>query len=117
MSAAQGKGFLATAWAASAGLILGAPAAALNQQVLADTLYYDCRAGGPGMGLGVSLICAVAAVAGAAVSWRARAAAARDEAPQARRFLAEVSAGSAGLFLFAILAMALASVLVPSCHR
>ena len=117
MAGARHTGFLTTPGAAAAGLILGGPAVMLNQQLLADALYWDCRLGGPVMGLGLSLLTALAALAGGWISWRARSAARGAEGAEPRRFLAEVSAGSAALFLLAIAAMALASVLVPSCHR
>jgi hypothetical protein len=109
--------FLRTPWAAFAGVIVGAPAAALTQQLLSDVLYFDCRNGGSGLGLVVVVATGLLTLGGGLVSWAARRAADQDQEPGARRFLAEVGAGSAGIFLLAILAMGLASLIVPSCHR
>jgi hypothetical protein len=114
---ADGRSALNTPWAACAGVIAGAPATAATQQLLGDALYFDCRLGGPVLGLAVAIAAALLTLVGALVSWRARAAAADDPEGAARRFLAEVSAGIAGVFLLAIVAQALAAVIVPACHR
>jgi hypothetical protein len=99
------------------GVIVGAPAVALTQQLLADALYLDCRLGGPVLGLTVAIATGALTIVGGLVSWRARAEAAKDPDGEARRFLGEVCAGIAGVFLLAIVAQGLATLIVPACHR
>lgn len=106
-----------TPWAACAGLFVGAPALAVNQQLLADLLYWNCRAGFPITGVIVALATGGLTLAAGLTSWRTRARAEQADAPGARKFLAEVGTASAAVFLLAIVAQTLAGLIVPECHR
>jgi len=102
-----------------AGLFLGAAAWFAHQQGVSSTIYWDCRLGGPVLTAGLGLVAALVTAAGGWISWRAHQASRRAaEGPAHNRSVAGmIGAGSAGMFLLAILFQSLTGVIVPVCHR
>ena len=94
-----------------AGWVAGPAGVALNQQILADQLYWDCRTGGPGMGMLVGAGCALLIVLGGWTSWRTRNV---DEG--CGRFAGSLGAWGAGFFLLALSFQTLAAFIVPGCR-
>lgn len=117
MASVAAARFYDSPWAACAGLFVGAPAVAVNQQLAANLLYWSCRSGFPLTGLVLGLVTGALTLSAGLLSWRARAYAEQAEVPGARKFLGEVGAASAAVFLLAIIAQTLASLIVPECHR
>jgi hypothetical protein len=96
------------------GLVAGALALALQQQILADLLHYVCtdeRALGLAIGAGAALL----TIAGGAASYRAMRASSATLDIGARRFVAKLSLIAAAFFLFAIALQTAAAVLAPPC--
>jgi hypothetical protein len=115
MSVPLGRSSLAP-WA---GLFLGAAAWFGQQQIGSSTVYWDCRLGGPLLTLGLGAVAAVLTVAGGLISWRVhrRLRAAPQGGPHNRSVAGMIGAGSAAVFLLAILFQSLIGVIVPACHR
>jgi hypothetical protein len=96
------------------GLVAGAIALGLQQQVLADLLHYACtdeRRVGLAIGAGAALL----TIAGGALSYRALRASGATLDIGARRFVAKLSLIAAAFFLFAIALQTAAAVLAPPC--
>ena len=107
-----------TAYAPWAGVFLGAVGWFGQHQTGSSAVYWDCRMGGPWLTAGTGLAAAAVVVAGGLISWAARTAPADSEGRQeTRRFAAWVGAGSAGMFLFAVLLQTLTGFIVPGCAR
>lgn len=109
MSARASSGSFAP-WA---GLFLGAAAWFAQHQVCSATIYWDCRLGGPVLTAGVGLAAAVVTVAGGWMSWWTYRAKDRSN----RSVSGAIGAGSAAIFLLAILFQSLIGFIVPACHR
>ncbi|MDB5444747.1 MAG: hypothetical protein JWQ97_64 [Phenylobacterium sp.] len=102
-----------------AGLFLGAAAWFAHHQGASDLIYWDCRLGGPLLTAGTGLVAGLVTAAGGLISWRTHTAIRRAaEAPAHNRSVAGmIGAGSAAVFLLAIVFQSLAGVIVPACHR
>ena len=98
------------------GLFLGAGAWFADQQLSSDVNVWDCTVGGGAWAVGVGVVCALIALAGALVSWRARSRGV-DSDPQSQRFAGVVGAAAAVIFTLAIAFGVLAGLLLPSCQR
>jgi hypothetical protein len=107
--------FLHSTFAPWAGLFLGALGWAAHHQLGSSLSFADCRLGGPMLSGGLGLGCAILALVGASVSWRARRAG--DGRPETRAFAAWISLMAAGLFLLAIVLQTFAGFVLPDCHR
>lgn len=94
-----------------AGLVLGVLALGIVHQFGSDATFDDCLAASPGpillVGLLGLIVCAVSGFA----SWRT----ARRSDSDARRVVGAISAGSAALFIFAILLAMIATLVLPPC--
>jgi len=101
-----------------AGLFLGALGWFVDHQGGSDTIFWDCRLGGPLFSGSLGLACGLLVVAGGVISWRARKATPdAQDAPENHSFAAIVGAGSAALFLLAIAFQTLNGFIIPGCER
>lgn len=101
-----------------AGVFLGAIAWFAQHQGASNAVYWDCRLGGPWLTAGTGVACAAVIVAGGLVSWKARAAPpSTPDRPESRSFAGWVGAGTAAVFLFAVLLQTLSGFIVPGCFR
>ena len=112
------SGWAARPWAPWAGLAAAAAAVALNHQILADTVYFDCSRGNPLTVSATSVIALLLTIGGGLLSWRARGRG-EDQGPEprSRRFLALLSVMAAALAVFAIVLQLMAGMIVPTCAR
>lgn len=96
------------------GLAVGIIAAGVDHQFGAEGMFNSCGAISPVPILIVSLIAVVVTILGALLSLRIL----RDDAEtQARKVIAAVSVGSAGLFVFAMILPVIASLIIPACFQ
>jgi hypothetical protein len=109
----------ANPWTPWAGLLVGAAAWFAHHQSASSTIYWDCRLGGPLLTAGLGLLFGLATVAGGLLSWRVhrRCAAAEDPSAHNRSVAGMIGAGSAAVFLLAIVFQGLSGLIVPACHR
>jgi hypothetical protein len=98
------------------GLYLGVMGWFVDHQVGSDTIFHDCSKGGPQLTVGVGVACGLVVALGGGLSWTAGPASA-DASGQNRRFASLVGAGSAGLFLLAIIFQSMPGVILPACQR
>ena len=96
-----------------AGLVIGLIALAIVHQYGSDGVFDDCERVSPGPLLVVSFLGLLACAGSAFASWRSM----EGSASEARRVVAIVSAGSAALFIFAILLSMIAAVVLPPCFQ
>jgi hypothetical protein len=90
---------------------------ALHQQVVAQSLHFDCRATSGGVAVGWGVFALALVLGGAFVSWRARAAADEDATRAAlRRFAVRVGMMAALLATLGIAFQILASTILPGCR-
>jgi len=82
----------------------------LHQQLLSDLEHFDCRLGGPVLGIIVSALIGACVVIGGVLCWRLGA---RTDEPM--RFIGTLGAVSAAIFLFAIVLQMLGTLIVPVC--
>jgi hypothetical protein len=95
-----------------AGGALGVAAWALHQQVLAQSLHYDCALASPWVGIAGGGGALLVTVFGAMWSWRSG----HDEADAPRAFIARANAIAALPFALAIVLQTLATQLLGSCQ-
>ena len=105
--------FLAEAFAPWAGLIIGLLAAGFVHQFGSDGTFDHCRTISPGPLLIVAAFGVVACLASGAASWRK----VRGSDDETSRVIGLVSAGMAGLFIFAILLAMIAALVLPPCFQ
>lgn len=96
-----------------AGLVVGIAAIAFVHQFGSDGVFNDCRTVSPGPLLVVAILGLLACAGSGLASWRS----VRGSADEARRVVATISAGSAVLFVFAILLAMIASLVLPPCFQ
>ena len=98
------------------GMIAAAAGFGLYQQLVSESLHFDCRAGSGGVAIGIGVAALVLVVVGAAMSWRARPPAhSHTEPATLRRFIVEMSLMAAVLASLGIVFQVLASALLPGC--
>jgi hypothetical protein len=98
-------------------LIAAAAGWALHQQLVAQTLHFDCHATAGGAGLAWGLFSLAIVFAGTAVSWRARPGAQDASALAAvRRFAVYLGLMGAMLATLGIVFQILAVALLPGCR-
>jgi uncharacterized membrane protein YbhN (UPF0104 family) len=96
------------------GLVAGALAVGLQQQILADLLHFRCT-DERWIGLAVGAAAALLTLLGGFASWRALRARRAMPELEPRRFVAELGLAAAVFFLFAIVLQTLAAWLAPPC--
>ena len=94
-----------------AGLVLGVLALAIVHQFGSDATFDDCLAASPGPVLLVGILGLVVCAVSGLASWRVT----RRSDSDARRVVGVISAGSAALFVFAILLAMIATLVLPPC--
>ena len=106
--------FRSSPWAPGTGLVVGALAWFVDQQVSSAGNQWDCVALGGPFAVIVGVVCMAVAAAGGVASWRLRPDVGET---QSRTFARIVGAGSAAIFILAIAFGTWAGVLLPGCHR
>jgi putative copper export protein len=104
--------FLA-AFAPWAGLVVGILALAGVHQFGSDSTFNDCRSTSPGPLLIVAVLGLILAALSGMASWRST----RGSDSESRRVVAMISAGSAALFVFAIILAMIAALVLPPCFQ
>ena len=101
-----------------AGLFVGAVAWFTHHQAGSNFTYWDCRASGGWLTVGLGLVALLVTAGAGFVSWRAcETPPDSQDGSNTRNFGGWVSAGSAALFAFAILLQMLTGLIVPGCFR
>lgn len=96
-----------------AGLVIGLLAVAIVHQFGSDGVFNDCRVVSPGPLLIVAALGLIACVLSGLWSWRS----VRSSGSEVRRVVATISAGSAALFVFAIILAMIAALVLPPCFQ
>ena len=97
-----------------AGLVAGVVAAGVTHQFGSEGTFDDCAVISPIPLLLVNVLGILVVVAGALASWRTLR---EDSETHARKVVAFISVGAAGLFALAIVLPTIASLVIPRCYQ